>query len=190
MTSTAGRLVRSAVVVLLLWLAIPASAAGTGGIEISPYPGVVNGKQVTAFRATLPRDGSSRSVKYSLRNTTSSPRTAKLYAASATRSAQGEFTVGDAGSSPYLSFASQTVTLPGGASRVASFQAHGKLKDKAYAALVVEVTQGAVTQRAATIVYLSPGPVIPVPVLLGIGAAVLIAAVGVGLWLVRRRASA
>ena len=189
MTSTAGRLVRSAVVVLLLWFALPASAAGTGGIEISPYPGVVNGKQVTAFRADLPRNGSSRSVRYSLRNTTSSPKSGRLYAASATRDDKGDFTIGDPGSSPYISFPAKDVTLPGGASQIASFTVHGKISERTYGALVVEVTQGAITQRAATIVYLSPGPVLPIPVLLAIGAAVLIAAVGVALWLVRRRSA-
>ena len=186
MTSTAGRLVRSAVVVLLLLLGAPAGAAGTGGIEVSPYPGLVDGKQVTAFHTDLPRDGSEREVRYSLRNTTRQSRSAKLYAASARRDGKDGFTVGDAGSSPYITFPTQQVTLQPGASEVAAFTVHGELDEDAYGAIVVEVQNGSITSRAATIVYLSPGPVLPVPVLLAIGAGVLVLAAGFAVWLVRR----
>lgn len=189
MTSTAVRFVRAAVVIVLLALATPSWGAGTGGIEISPYPAVVKGKQLTAFRAELSRNGSARSVTYSLRNTTSSPKTARLYAASASRDGKGGFTIGEAGSSPYISFPAREVTLRGGASEIESFEVRGKLSGDAFGAVVVEVTNGAVTQRAATIVYLSPTGTLPVPLLLAIGAAVLIAAAGVALWLVRRRAT-
>lgn len=193
-TTAAGRFARPAAVVVLalglvglLLTAVPATAAGTGGIEVSPYPGVVDGKQVTAFHAELPRDGKATKVKYSLRNTTNEPRTAKLYAASAAKDGKGGFTVGDVASSPYISFPTRDVTLAGGKSELGEFEVHGKLDEDAYGAIVVEVMQGAVTQRAATIVYLSPGPVLPIPVLLAIGAAILVLAGGFGVWLVRRR---
>ena len=84
-TSTAVRALRAAVVgVLAALLALsataPSRAAGTGGVEISPYPGVVDGKQVTAFHVTVPRSEGSTSVRYSLRNTTTAQKSARLVA--------------------------------------------------------------------------------------------------------------
>ena len=181
---------RALVVLLLLLPSGSAGAAGTGGIEVSPYPGLVDGKQVTAFRTELPRDGSPREVQYSLRNTTRESRSATLYAASARRDGKGGFTVGDAGSSPYIAFPTQQVTLPAGASEVATFTVRGELDEDAYGAIVVEVKNGAITSRAATIVYLSPGPVLPVPVLLALGAGVLVLAAAFAVWFVRRTRAA
>jgi hypothetical protein len=189
-TTTAVRLARTAVVAFLAsLLALAPSAgvlaAGTGGIEISPYPGVKDGKQVTAFHVTVPRKGSG-SVRYSLRNTTSSPKTARLYAASATKSGTA-WTIGDPGTSPYLDFPTRTVTLKGDATQLASFRVHGKVDNKAYGALVVEVTNGSVTQRAATLVYLEPGPVLPLPVLIVLVAVALLLVAGGAVLLARRR---
>ena len=187
---TAVRLVRTAVVAVLASLLVLAPtagvfAAGTGGIEITPYPGIENGKQVTAFHVTVPRKGSG-TVRYSLRNTTSSPKTARLYAASATRSGTA-WTIGDPGTSPYLDFPARTVTLKGNAAELADFRVHGAVDGKAFGALVVEVTNGSVTQRAATLVYLEPGPVLPLPVLIVLIAVALLAVAGVAVLLARRR---
>jgi hypothetical protein len=163
-----------------------APAAGTGGVELSPYPGVVDGKQVTAFHVTVPRDGDGTSVRYALRNTTRTTRSARLYAASARRSGSG-WSVGDAGSSPYLDFPDRTVSLRPTEVVVASFRVRGTISDKAYGALVVEVANGSVTQRAATLVYLKPGHRVPLPVLLVGAAVLLLLAAGGGVALARRR---
>ena len=192
-SATAVRLARTAVVALLASLLVLAPsagvlAAGTGGIEISPYPGVVNGKQVTAFHVTVPRNGSG-TVKYSLRNTTTSPKTARLYAASASRNGKA-WTIGDPGTSPYIAFATRAVTLKAKATEIASFSVHGKLDKQAYGALVVEVTNGSITQRAATVVYLKPGPLVPLPVLIVLIAIALLLVAGVAVLLARRRQQA
>ena len=168
--------------VLLLLVPTRALAAGTGGVEVSPYPGIVDGSQVTAFHVTVPS-----SVRYSLRNTTSSQRTARLYAASATPAAAGGWTIGDAGSSPYVSFESRTVTLKPREARLETFDVRGDLSERRMAAIVVEVTQGAVTQRAATLVYLSPGSSVSRPLLVVLIAAGLLLLVGGALLWTRRR---
>lgn len=190
-SSTAVRCLRTAVAVLVAALtalstAPAAHAAGTGGVELSPYPGVVDGKQVTAFHVTVPRGGGSTSVRYALRNTTTSTRSARLYAASAQRSGSS-WAVGDAGSSPYLDFPDRRVTLRAGEVQLASFRVEGAVDRDAFGALVVEVANGSVTQRAATMVYLKPGRRVPLPVLL-VGVAVLLLLVaGGGVALARRR---
>ncbi len=190
MTTTAVRLARAAVVAFLTSLLVLAPtagvlAAGTGGVEITPFPGVKAGKQVTAFHVTVPRRGSG-TVQYSLRNTTSSPKTARLYAASATRSGTA-WTIGDPATSPYLDFPTRTVTLKAKASQIESFRVKGSLEKEATGALVVEVTNGAVTQRAATLVYLKPGPVLPLPLLIVLIAVALLLVAGVAVLVVRRR---
>ncbi len=185
MTSTAGRLVRTAVVVVLLLLVGPgpASAAGTGGIEISPYPGVVEGKQLTAFRTKVPAD----TVEYSLRNTTAAPKSARLYAASAAADGKGGWAIGDAGSSPYLVFADQRVTLKAQETRLSSFGVRGEIERETVGAIVVEVTSGSVTTRAATLVYLSPSPLVPLPLLIVLIAVGVLLLAGVAFVLVRRK---
>jgi hypothetical protein len=182
------RAARSALVALFLVLlrALPATAAGTGGIEVSPYPGLVDGKQITAFHTKVPGDGS-RQVRYSLRNTTTTPRTARLYAASAQRAADGHFTVGDPGSSAYISFDTRTVTLAPKQTEVKAFTVHGPLDHEAYGAIVVEVQNGAITSRAATIVYLEQGSRVPLPLLLAVGAGLLVLAGAAAVVVVRRR---
>ena len=164
---------RAALVTTLLLLLAPgrAGAAGTGGIEVSPYPGLVHGKQVTAFHTKVPSSGST-SVRYSLRNTTSTTRSARLYAASASRDGSG-WTIGDPGSSPYITFPERTVTLKAGEVRLETFTVHGKVDGTQHGAIVVQVSSGSITQRAATLVYLEKGRSVPLPVLL-VGAAVLL----------------
>lgn len=158
---------------LLLGLSsAPAQAAGTGGIELSPYPGVVDGKQVTAFHVSVPSRGST-TVRYSLRNTTDAAVTGRLYAASARPDGHGGWSVGEAGSARHVRFSDRQVSLAPHETRIASFPVEGKVSGTQYEALVVEVRQGSVVTRAATLVYLKPGRVVPLPVLL-VGAAVLV----------------
>jgi len=160
---------RLLVVALLVLLSAPARAAGTGGIEVSPYPGVVRGHQVTAFHVKVPSRGSV-SVRYSLRNTTGRTVHGRLYAATATRK-RGGWVIGDAGSSSSVELADQQVSLAPHETRVASFEVHGTAGG--HAAVVVEVKQGSVVTRAATLVYLERGRTVPLPVLL-VGIAVLL----------------
>lgn len=175
---------------LLLLLAPPAAAAGTGGVDISPYPGVVDGRQVTAFHAQVPSRGDS-TVRYVLRNTTGHTATARLFGTAASRDAQGRFTIGPAGSSPYLGFADQQVSLAPHETRMATFTVHpgphGRPQGKAYAAVVVEVRNGSVIAQAATVVYLERGRTIPLPLLVVLVATGLLAAAGVGVLVVSRR---
>lgn len=179
------RRVRVAVVLLLLaLLSGTAQAAGTGGIEVSPYPGVVNGHQVTAFHVKVPSRGST-ATRYSLRNTTGAPVKGRLYAASAAPNGHGGWTIGGAGSSPYVDLPDQQVSLAPHEIRLASFRVHGKVGE--HAAIVIEVEQGAVVTRAATLVYLERGRRVPLPVLV-VGAAVLLLVVGgAGVLWARRR---
>ena len=187
-TPTAGRLVRPVVVSLLLLLALPGSsrAAGTGGIEVSPYPGSVNGRQVTAFHTKVPSRGEV-SVQYSLRNTTAAPVSGRLYAASAVPDGKGSYAIGTEGSSPYLSLKSQQVSLKARELRIASFTVHGQVSGKKYAAVVVEVRNGSVVQRAATLVYLEPGRTVPLPLLIVLIAVAVLALAGLGFLVVVRR---
>lgn len=183
---------RPAVGLLLLLLVLPARAAGTGGVDISPYPGIVGGKQVTAFHAKVPSRGDV-TVQYALRNTTDKTATARLFAAKAMRGSNGDFTIGTAGSSPYLSFPDQQVSLKPREIRIASFTVHpspdGRPKNETYGALVVEVRNGSVIQQAATVVYLKPGRSVPLPLLIVLIAIAVLALAGLGfLVVVRRRA--
>jgi hypothetical protein len=174
----------TAVLLLVLAVPVPARAAGTGGIEVSPYPGVVDGHQVTAFHVKVPSRGTTQ-VRYSLRNTTARPVHGRLYAASASPDGRGGWTVGGPGSSPYIALADQQVSLKANETRLASFGAHGPAGE--HAAVVVEVTQGSVVTRAATLVYLERGRRVPLPVLLVGVAVLLLLLAGAGVWLVRRR---
>jgi hypothetical protein len=172
--ATAGRLLGPAVAAFLtFWvLSGPAQAAGTGGIEVSPYPGLVNGHQVTAFHVKPPTRGD-LTVRYSLRNTTEAPVSGRLYAASAA-------------STPYVSLKAQDVTLKPHEIRVATFTAHGRVSGKKYAAIVVEVRNGAIVQRAATLVYLEKGRTVPVPLLLALLAALVLVLAAVAVAVVGR----
>ena len=174
----------------MLWLVLvagPALAAGTGGVDVSPYPGVVNGKQVTAFHTRVPSSGEAV-VQYSLRNTTNAPASARLFSASAARTG-GQFTVGAAGSSPYISFPDEQVTLKPQESRIETFTVHAGPHGVAagsYGAIVVEVKNGSIIQQAAVVVYLEREHAVPLPLLvISIAIAVLLLA-GTGFLLVAR----
>ena len=177
------------VLVLLLLFAAPAGAVGTGGVDINPYPGVVNGKQVTAFRALVPSRGATK-VEYSLRNTTAKPASARLFAASSVRTT-GKFTIGTAGSSPYIDFPDRTVVLQPNETRVESFEVHpgpdGRPQDDAYGAIVVEVKNGSIVQQAAVVVYLERGRTVPLPVILVVAAVAVLSLAALGFLLALRR---
>jgi len=164
--------------------AAPASAAGTGGIEVSPYPGVVDGRQVTAFHVKVPTDGAA-TVRYSMRNTTNRSVTGRFYAASATRDGRGGWIIGGPGSTSQVALADQQVSLTPKETRLASFEVTGSPGE--HAAVVVEVKQGAVVTRAATLVYLEEGRRVPLPLLVVAAAVLLLLLVGGGVLLVRRR---
>lgn len=158
----------AAAAALVVALAAPASAAGTGGIEVSPYPGVVDGEQVTAFHVSAPGKAA-----WALRNTTAETRTGRLYAASASPDGHGGWVIGDAGSSPYLDFPERDVTLAPHQVQVSELRVRGAVERQEHAALVVEVRNGSVVARAATLVYLQPGGGSGLP-LLPVGVAVLV----------------
>ena len=175
---------RALVLLLLVLLALPADAAGTGGIEISPYPGVVGGHQVTAFHVKVPSRGSVV-VRYSLRNTTGAPVRGRVYAASAVSDGDGGWTIGGPGSSGFVDLRDQQVSLSANETRIEAFAAHGPVGG--HAAVVVEVKQGSVVTRAATLVYLERGRRLPLPLVLVLSALALAALAGTGVLLARRR---
>jgi hypothetical protein len=163
-----------------------AFAAGTGGIEITPDPG--SGPQQTAFHVKVPSRGSV-TVGFFLRNLTAKRVTGRLYATSAARDGAGHFTVGEAGSAKGVSLKDSAVTLAPHEVRHETFRVSGKVSGTQYRAIVIEVQHGAITERAATVVYLSPGRRVPVPVVLGGIAALLVLVAGVALVVTRRRAA-
>jgi hypothetical protein len=185
--SPVARAVTGLLLVAALALPAPAHAAGTGGIEVSPYPAIVDGHQVTAFHVKVPSRGSV-SVRYSLRNTTAAPVRGHLYAASASPDGHGGWTIGGAGSSTYLDLADQQVTLAAHQTQLASFGVDGP--SGKHAAVVIEVKQGSIVTRAATLVYLEHGRTVPLPLLLvGIAVLLLLAAAGALAWQRRRPAT-
>ena len=191
MTSPAvARLVRAAAGVvcagLLLGGSGPALAAGTGGIEVTPIPAVVDGRLQTTFRADVPAEGTRR-VAFALRNITEGQRAARVYAALAQRQQDGTITVGAPGSSRNVVLPEERVELKAEELQQRAFTVTGPLERDALAAVVVEVRQGSVVQRAATLVYLSPEGDLPIPLLLGLGAAAVALVTGVGVVLVSRR---
>ena len=169
-------------------LAAPSAAlaAGTGGIEVTPDPAVVDGRQVTAFHVRVPSRGTT-SVSFFLRNTTSATVTGRVYAADAARDPKGQFTIGGPGSATDVSMPTEQVTLAPREVRHQSFRVRGPVHGTEYRAVVVEVQRGAITQRAATLVYLKPGRRVPVPVLLAGTAAALLLLVAAGIAVARRR---
>ncbi|MFN2539499.1 MAG: hypothetical protein ABR549_15295 [Mycobacteriales bacterium] len=163
-----------------------ATAAGTGGIEVTPDPGVIDGRQVTAFHVEVPSRGKV-TVPFFLRNTTARTVTGRLYAASATRDAKGQFAIGAPASAKGVGLPNAMVTLAPRETRHLTFSVAGPVHGTEYRAVVVEVQRGAITERAATLVYLERGRRVPVPLLLaGIGGALVLAA-GAGLLVARRR---
>lgn len=198
-TTSAGRRTRPALVVvptllvalaLVVTVAPPGEAAGTGGIEVTPVPAQRDGEAITTFDVDVPDEGAV-AVPYLLRNVEDGPRTARVYGARVTRS-DGNFALDEPGSSPYLSMPDREVTLQPGEVREETFRVSpgpdGPPEDDAYAAVVVEVRNGAVVQRANTLVYLQAGRRLPLPLLLVLLAGALLGAAAVGWFaLVRRR---
>lgn len=188
---------RLATTLLVTLLAVPllstgtALASGTGGVDISPYPGSVNGRQVTAFHVDVPESGPAI-VRYSVRNTTDKVATARVFSAAAERTPSGGWSIGTATSAPFLGLRDTVVTLRPHESRITSFKALMPAH-ASYGAVVVEVKSGSIVQQAATIVYLrsaveaaqGAGPAEVIVII----AAILIAsaAIGVGFSRVRRR---
>jgi len=126
-------------------------------------------------------------VKYSLRNTTDHAVRGRLYAASAQPDGHNGWTVGGAGTSTYVGLPDQQVSLAPHETRLETFTVHGKVEGTQHAAVVVEVTQGSVVTRAATLVYLERGRTVPLPVLIVGAAVLLLLAAGGAVLLVRRR---
>src|SRR5688572_12437161 len=188
---TAARIARAAVlaVVLLMVPAPVALAAGTGGIEVTPVPSRVDGKAVTVFRVEVPREGSV-DVPYLLSNVEDGDRTARVYVARV-RKVDGNFSLDGEGSSPYVSMEDRSVTLEAEEVREETFRVapgpDGPPDSEEYAAVVVEVRNGSVVQRANTLIYLTPAPRVPLPLLILILAVLLVAVVGAGVAVTVRR---
>lgn len=190
---TAGRLSwRPAVAVVGLVLlclgpvAAPAGAAGTGGLDVTPVPAFVDGEPVTSFRVEVPSEGSRR-VPFTLRNVTDEERSARLFVAAVTRDGDG-FRLGAAGSSPHVSMPDREVTLAGQEVREEFFTVTGpRPEQQRLAAVVLEVTNGAVTTQASTLIYLEPGRRLSLPWLLVLLAVVLLLTATAAVVLAERR---
>ena len=138
--------------------AVPAYAAGVDGVDLSPQPAVsANGKVVTSFHVTL-KLGGVATQRFLLRNLTAAPKTVRVYAAAANRSPAGAFSVGGPGTAHWIALPDQRITLSPHATRVVSFKvqrSHAPKGHTVYGAVVVEKSAGTVTERAATLVYLT-----------------------------------
>lgn len=149
-------------------------AAGTGGIELNPVPALTpSGQPVNAFRISL-RAGAVSHQQMLLRNVQAADASARVYAASATTSPSGEYNVGGPGTAAWIGFQPLTLTLHPGEQRTVDFTVSRPPKGVS-GALVVEVTKGAVTERAATLVLVTRvGPDPALPILLVLLAAALV----------------
>jgi hypothetical protein len=166
-------LVAVGAVVALAVTAVPAQAAGVGGIEVTPPGG-------TSFRVSVSTDEVQQQT-FLLRNVTASPATVRLYGAAATRSEGGDaWSVGGAASADWLDLPAQEVTLAAGESREMSFSVRGGEQDRT-GAVVVEKTASTVVQRAATLVHVEAAAPVPLPLLL-IVLAVLVMAAAAAAW--------
>lgn len=138
--------------------ALPAHAAGVDGVNLTPQPAVsADGKVLTAFHVTL-HSGGVATEHFMLRNLTSTPRTVRVYGAAATRSPSGAYAVAGPQTASWIGLRDQQVTLAPHASRVLSFKvsrSHAPKGHLVYGAVVVEKSAGTVTERAATLVYLT-----------------------------------
>lgn len=167
-----------------LTTAAPAGAAGTGDVEL--IPSSPDGEPRTSFQL----DGSQDEIRFELVNLADEPRTARLYSASAVRSPSGAVSVGSDGSAPWLDLPDEEVLLE--AEEVRSFVAPLELRELSegqtqLGAVVLEVTQGSVVVRVATLVTVEPRTGLPLPVWAVVVAAGAIALVLLGLLLARRR---
>jgi hypothetical protein len=143
------------------FVAGPALAVGTGGVDLSPDPAVTaSGRTITAWH--VPKDaGNAVTQRYRLRNLTNRPVTVHLYAAAVTRSASGAYAVAGPGSATWIEFPDRTVTLKPADDERGSFVVRRdkapRAKGTVYGALVVEKATQSVATRAATLVYLEGG---------------------------------
>jgi len=153
-------------------------AAGTGGIELNPVPPLTpSGQPVNAFHVSL-RSGQVGHQRMLLRNVQAADASARIYAASATASPAGEYGIGGPGSAPWLGLQPFTVTLHARQQQTVDFTVRRPHAGVA-GALVVEVTRGSITERAATLVLVTRrGPDRTRPLLLISVAAVLVVGAG------------
>lgn len=154
-----------------------AGAAGTGDVELVPASS--SGEPRTSFTV----DSDATSIRFELVNLADAPRTARLYAASADRSAGGGVSVGAEGSAPWLRLPDAVITL--GPEEARSFTAPLDLAalpegESLLGAVVMEALQGSVTVRVATLVTVEPHTALPIPlwVVGAVGGAIVLALVG------------
>jgi hypothetical protein len=154
-----------------------AGAAGTGDVGL--VPASTGGEPRTSFTV----DSSATSIRFELVNLVDAPRTARLYAASADRSAGGGESVGAEGSAPWLRLPDAVVAL--GPDEARSFTAPLDVAalPKGQALLgaeVMEALQGSVTVRVATLVTVERHTALPLPlwVVGAAGGAIVLALVG------------
>lgn len=169
------RLAALAVPAVLLLAAPSAGAAGVGGVELTPPSG-------SSFSVPA-QTGQTVTQPFTLRNIGTAPATVRLYAADA-REVDGAWSVGAAGSAPWLHLPDQTVTLAPGEQKAMSVRVDGGAHT---GAIVLEQASGTVVQRAATLVRLTAPPAVPVPLLLAAAAAGLVLAGGAGVGVAARR---
>jgi hypothetical protein len=186
-----GALLAVATALAVTALAHPVDAAGTGGIEVTPDPPVVDGEQATAFHVEVP-DRGEQSVPFTVRNVEDEVRSARLYTAGVAQDQQGTLSLGDPGSSPFVSLRPEEITLAPGEVQQRTFTLQGGdlHEDEDLAAVVVEVRSGSVVQRASTLVYLDSGRQLPLPLLLVVLAVVLVATAGATVATLARRPAA
>jgi hypothetical protein len=181
------RLAAALALLPVLLLPAPALAAGTGGVDISPYPGSINGEQITAFHVQLARSGAA-TVRYSVRNTTSKPAIARIYATTAYRGTNGAWTIGKPDAAPFIQLSDHVVKLRPHESDLRSFSVT-TAPAATYGAVVVQVRNGSVVQRVATIVYFARPSHSRLSWTVVVVALVLLAGVAGGVLIARRRAA-
>lgn len=186
MTRTTALLVALLTTVGLL-AAGPAHAAGTGDVELV-VPSASDGTPKTSFRVTSSQD----SISFELVNLVDEPRTARLYAASATRSGSGAISVGTQGSAPWLLVPEGEVALaPKQVRRFTVPLDQNRLEESTtvLGAVVLEAVQGSVVVRVATLVTVEPRSALPLPAwaLAVAGSAIALVVGGLLLVLWRRR---
>ena len=136
---------------LLVGLAAPAYAVGTGGVDLSPAHG-------SRIDAAL-KAGQVAHEQVVVRNLLERPATVEVYAASATKAADGSFAVGAAGSAAWIGLEDTELTLKPKEARTLDVTIDRNAapygEGVTYGALVVEQQAGMVVSRAAKMVYLN-----------------------------------
>lgn len=157
---------------------VAAQAAGVGGVEVTPPDG-------SSFRVSV-TDGGSVEQEFALRNITDQPAQVRLYAAAAEQVGDDGWSVGGAGSAGWLELPDQQVSLAAGEARTLRFSVRGGPSDRT-GAVVVEVGEGTVVQRAATLVHVDAGSRLPLPLIVVVVAVCLLLAAGAAVATVARR---